>query len=133
MIKEISVRTSKHSEFVSISGQVETAVRELGVTDGTVTVYVPHTTAGLTIQENADPAVRSDILYVLDTMVPWRDANYRHMEDNTAAHVKASLMGFSKTLLVEKGRILLGTWQTLYFCEFDGPRSRKVYVKGIKA
>ena len=133
MIKEISVRTTKHSEFVSITGQVESAVRELGITDGAVVVYVPHTTAGLTIQENAVPAVRSDILYVLDKIVPWRDANYHHMEDNTAAHVKASLMGFSKTLLVEKGRIVLGTWQTLYFCEFDGPRSRKVLIKSATA
>jgi len=112
---------------------VESALRDMGLKDGLAAVYVPHTTAGLTIQENADPAVRADILYVMDKIVPWKDPNYRHMEDNTAAHVKASLMGFSKMLLVEHGRIMLGTWQTLYFCEFDGPRNRKVIIKAISA
>ena len=131
MLKKISVRTQKHTEFVDITREVQAAIREMGLTEGTATVYVPHTTAGVTIQENADPMVQADMIHALGNMVPWKDPAYRHMEDNSAAHVKASMMGFSQTVLVENGKIIFGTWQTIYFCEFDGPRSRTVYVKGM--
>lgn len=114
--------------MVNITENVRQAVRNSGVTDGIVTVFVPHTTAGVTINENADPDVVWDILYELDKIVPWEDG-YRHYEGNTAAHIKASMMGSSVTVIIENGRLLLGTWQGIYFCEFDGPRNRKVIIK----
>jgi secondary thiamine-phosphate synthase enzyme len=96
--------------------------------DGLITVFVPHTTAGVTINENADPDVTADMETVLDRMVPW-DGGYRHSEGNTAAHVKASLMGSSAQVIVKDGKLRLGTWQSIYFCEFDGPRTRKIWLK----
>ena len=101
----------------------------MGMQDGVVTVFVPHTTAGVTINENADPDVVADITTSLDGLVPW-SAGYRHSEGNSAAHVKASLMGSSVQVVVSEGRLALGTWQSVYFCEFDGPRHRKVWVEG---
>lgn len=98
--------------------------------EGLLTVFIPHTTAGVTINENADPDVTSDMDLVLDRMVPWT-GGYKHFEGNTAAHVKASMMGSSAQVIVSKGTIQLGTWQSLYFCEFDGPRTREVWVQGI--
>ncbi|MHB0913798.1 MAG: secondary thiamine-phosphate synthase enzyme YjbQ [Armatimonadota bacterium] len=127
-MKKISVKTSARSELVDITRKVEEAVRESGLSDGICTVYVPHTTAGVTINENADPDVVTDIIATLNRLVP-QDAGYRHAEGNSDAHVKASMMGFSATVLVEGGRLLLGTWQDIYFCEFDGPRQRQVYVR----
>lgn len=124
----LDVRTSSRSQMVNITENVRQAVRNSGVTDGIVTVFVPHTTAGVTINENADPDVVWDILYELDKIVPWEDG-YRHYEGNTAAHIKASMMGSSVTVIIENGRLLLGTWQGIYFCEFDGPRNRKVIIK----
>jgi secondary thiamine-phosphate synthase enzyme len=103
-------------------------VKQSGVKSGLCHIYVPHTTAGVTVNENADPSVRTDITAVLERIVPWND-KYAHGEGNSAAHVKASMMGFSVTVPVERGQLLLGTWQGIYFCEFDGPRSRKVIVK----
>jgi len=126
-MKEFSVRTKLHCEFVNIDGEVQQVVERSGVTEGACHVFVPHTTAGITINENADPDVVRDITTVLDKLVPWR-ANYAHSEGNSAAHVKASMMGFEQTVLVRGGRLALGTWQSLYFCEFDGPRTRKVWV-----
>ncbi|UCG14605.1 MAG: YjbQ family protein [Deltaproteobacteria bacterium] len=128
MLKTISVRTSAQTEMVDVTGQVQ---RELGATEvkeGRLTLYVPHTTAAITINEGADPAVKADILMVLNQIVPWR-ADYKHMEGNSPAHVKASLLGAAETMLVSGGRLVLGTWQKIFFCEFDGPRNRKLHLQ----
>jgi secondary thiamine-phosphate synthase enzyme len=114
--------------MVDITSSVQQEVSKAGVTDGICVVYVPHTTAGITINEGADPAVCRDIIGKLTDLVP-PDAGYRHMEGNADSHIKASLMGSSISVLVENGRLVLGTWQKIFFCEFDGPRSRKVYIK----
>ena len=126
-MKQISVSTRSGTELVDITGQVQRVVAESGVQDGVCQVYVPHTTAGVTINENADPSVREDILMELNKVIPLED-NYRHREGNAAAHIKASIVGSSETLLVERGRLALGTWQGIFFCEFDGPRTRRVLV-----
>jgi len=127
-MKRIDVRTTKHAQLINIDSLVQQAVNESGVTDGLVHVFVPHTTAGITINENADPDVVHDIIETLDRLVPWRN-NYRHSEGNSAAHVKASMMGFSVTVPIQNGQLTFGTWQSIYFCEFDGPRSRHVQVQ----
>lgn len=129
MKKQFSVQTRQRTEFVDMTVQVQKAVHDLSVKDGIVTVFVPHTTAGITINENADPDVTADIMTVLDSLVPW-NGRYRHGEGNAAAHVKASLMGSSVQIPVEDGSLVLGTWQGIYFCEFDGPRNRQVWVIG---
>ena len=129
-MEQLSLRTSGRACMVDITRDVQQVVNHSGVQDGFCIVYVPHTTAGLTINENADPTVQSDILAELDKVIPWRDG-YEHMEGNSAAHIKASMMGPSHTVLVNKGRLMLGTWQGIYFCEFDGPRQRKVWVKVV--
>ncbi|MFO7870514.1 MAG: secondary thiamine-phosphate synthase enzyme YjbQ [Kiritimatiellia bacterium] len=126
-MKAISVSTRSRSEFRDMTGDVSNAVRELGVDNGSVTVFVPHTTAGVTINENADPSVVADITGALDRLVPW-NAGYSHAEGNAAAHIKASMMGSSVRVIVADGELQLGTWQGIYLCEFDGPRSRKVWV-----
>ena len=126
-MKAFTVATRRRTDFVSITKHVKQAVAELGVADGTVTVFVPHTTAGVTINENADPDVTDDMAGALDRMVPW-DGPYRHAEGNSAAHVKASLMGSSVRVLVQDGRLRLGAWQGIYLCEFDGPRQRECWV-----
>lgn len=113
---------------MDITGEVQQAVAASGIKEGICTVFVPHTTAGITINENADPDVVADVLYALDKAVPWTSSHYRHGEGNTAAHVKASMMGSSAQVLVKNGRLQLGTWQAIYFCEFDGPRTRKAWV-----
>lgn len=123
----ITLKTNARTEMIDITAQVQALVDRQGIQQGTCMVYVPHTTAGVTINEHADPAVRDDILMVLNQMVPWK-AEYRHMEGNSPAHVKASLMGASQMVAVEKGRLVLGTWQGIFFCEFDGPRTRKLHV-----
>ena len=128
MFEQLNVRTPSHACLVDITAQVQQAVAQSGIREGMCTVFVPHTTAGLTINENADPTVRSDILKELDKIVPWRD-NYEHMEGNAAAHIKASLMGASHLVPVVGGRLRLGTWQGIYLAEFDGPRSRHVWIK----
>lgn len=124
------VSTSSRSEMVDITGRVREVVRGAGIPDGLCVVYIPHTTAGVTINENADPAVVVDILEYLEKLVP-RRGGYRHREGNADAHIKASMMGFSQTLLLEGGDIVLGTWQGIFLCEFDGPRRRRVRVKVI--
>jgi secondary thiamine-phosphate synthase enzyme len=116
--------------MVEITAHVQQLITRCGIEQGLCTVFVPHTTAGVTINENADPTVRSDMLAILDRLVPWR-GDYDHTEGNSAAHVKASLMGASCTVLVMGGRLRLGTWQGLYLAEFDGPRTRQVWVKVI--
>ena len=128
-IQKFEVRTSGHSEFREITSEVEAVVSASGVKSGSVTVFVPHTTAGLTINENADPDVKSDMLKSLDLMVPWQQKHFQHGEGNSAAHVKASLMGFSATVLIDDGVLALGMWQGIYLCEFDGPRTRQVWVR----
>lgn len=124
----LTVRTEKRDQLVNITAQVQEIVRQQGISSGICVVFVPHTTAGVTINENADPDVVWDIIYELDKRIPWQDG-YRHGEGNSAAHIKASLMGSAVTVIIEEGRLQLGTWQGIYFAEFDGPRQRKVYVK----
>jgi len=126
----ISVKTRARTDLVDITDHVAAVVRDSGVTEGLCTVFVPHTTAGVTINENADPAVVRDMIMQLERIAP-RDAGYAHMEGNSDAHVKSSLMGPSLTVLVEAGRLVLGTWQAIYFCECDGPRSRRLHIKVI--
>jgi len=127
MAERFSVRTGGRTDFIDITGAVRKAVETSGLQNGICQVFVPHTTAGVTINENADPDVTTDIINTLDRMVPWTN-NYRHFEGNSAAHIKASLMGFSATVPVENGKLVFGTWQCIYFCEFDGPRQRNVIV-----
>ena len=126
-MKVLSISTGSRTDFVNITGLIQDAARELGVRDGALSVFVPHTTAGITINENADPDVVRDITTALDRLVPWR-GDYHHGEGNSAAHIKASLMGSSIRVLVSGDRLLLGTWQGIYFCEFDGPRQREIWV-----
>ncbi|MFZ0449761.1 MAG: secondary thiamine-phosphate synthase enzyme YjbQ [Desulfatiglandaceae bacterium] len=128
MAGTIEIRTGSRSDLVDITSEIQQEVSRTGVDSGICVVYVPHTTAGVTINEGADPAVCHDILGKLNQLVP-AGAGYRHLEGNADSHIKASLMGSSATILVEKGRLVLGTWQKVFFCEFDGPRNRKVYVK----
>lgn len=127
-IYTIDVSTRERTIMVDITGEVERIVSTSGVKEGICRVFVPHTTAGLTINENADPTVPADILMELNKIVPFDDG-YRHTEGNSAAHIKSSLVGVDLTVFVTGGRLLLGTWQGLFFCEFDGPRRRKVFVK----
>jgi len=124
----LDVKTTAHTQMVDITRLVQDAVRESDVADGICTVFVPHTTAAVTINENADPDVVRDFTTEIGKIVPWEDG-YHHMEGNSAAHLKASMIGFSEQIIVEDGRLVLGTWQGVYFCEYDGPRNRKVYVK----
>lgn len=125
--QQFQLRTGKRSEFIDITSSVVEATRTTGVANGVCTVYVPHTTAGVTINENADPSVVRDILAHLDLLVP-ADGAYTHTEGNSDSHIKAGLMGSSVTVPIADGRPLLGTWQGVYFCEFDGPRSRSFTV-----
>jgi len=128
MIKEIGVKTSSRVELIDITHLVEKAISDSKIKSGLCTIYVPHTTAAVTINENADPSVRRDIIAELNKVIPFDD-NYSHLEGNAAAHIKASIIGPSETILVNGGSLVLGTWQGIYFCEFDGPRNRKVIMK----
>lgn len=125
---EFTVKSSKRSEFINITHDVNKVLKDSGVQNGVCTVYVPHTTAGVTVNEGADPDVVKDIIMKLDKLVPQNDG-YSHSEGNSDAHIKASMMGASETFLIENGTIALGTWQKIYFCEFDGPRTRKVWLR----
>jgi secondary thiamine-phosphate synthase enzyme len=127
-MKTISVKTNSQTELIDITSEVQSALQAENFSDGICMLYVPHTTAAVTINESADPSVRRDILMVLNQMVPWK-ADYRHMEGNSPAHVKTSLVGSSELVSVENGRMILGTWQGIFFCEFDGPRTRKLHIK----
>lgn len=124
----VNVKTRSRIEMVDITSSVQNAVSKSGITDGLCIVYVPHTTAGITINEGADPAVCQDIMNQLNELAP-PHSGYRHMEGNADSHIKASLIGSSVSVIVENGGLVLGTWQKIFFCEFDGPRSRRVYVK----
>ena len=127
-MRQISVQTRSRTELVDITSQIAGVVREAGIGDALCTIYVPHTTAAVTINENADPSVIHDILKVVDSVIPFSDPGYRHSEGNSAAHIKSSMLGCSQNVLVEGGSLRLGTWQGIFFAEFDGPRSRKVWV-----
>jgi secondary thiamine-phosphate synthase enzyme len=125
---EYSVSTNSRTELVKIDHLIEKAIEESGIKDGICTVFVPHTTAGVTINEGADPSVVSDILKELNKVIPFSD-NYAHSEGNSAAHIKSSLVSSSLSIIIESGRPKLGTWQSVFLCEFDGPRKRKVWIK----
>jgi len=129
-MQEFAVKTRARAELVNITRQVAGAVKTAKVTDGLVTVFVPHTTAGVTINENADPDVVRDMLMQFERIAP-PDAGYAHAEGNSDSHVKSSLVGPSLTVIVANGKLVLGTWQGIYFCEFEGPRSRRYYVKVV--
>jgi secondary thiamine-phosphate synthase enzyme len=128
MFFTISITTRSRSEMIDITSKVEEELNKSGLTNGVCVLFVPHTTAGVTINEGADPNVVADIQAMLNRLVPW-EGSYRHLEGNSAAHIKSSLVGNSVIVLVESGRLKLGTWQGIFFCEFDGPRSRKVHIK----
>ncbi len=132
-LPSLEVATHAPHELVDVTGLVREALRKAGAKDGLLVVYVPHTTAGVTVQENADPDVQADLLLALENAVPPRAArgSYRHAEGNSDAHVKASLVGSSATLIVEGGAPVLGTWQAVYLCEFDGPRRRTVHLAWV--
>lgn len=130
MNKEFSVQTHQTSELVDITSEVEKAVSSSKVNDGICVIYIPHTTACVCINENADPSVKSDIKNTLNRLIP-RRGNYSHLEGNADAHVKSSIIGSSRVVLIESGRLMLGTWQGIYLCEFDGPRKRKVIIKTL--
>ena len=131
MLKRIPVKTNTQNQILDITIHIEKIVEESKVSEGICYIFVPHTTAGITINENADPSVKSDILMELNNIIPFKD-NYSHNEGNSAAHIKASLMGFSQNIIINKGKLVLGNWQGICFCEFDGPRSRNLYVKIIE-
>ena len=128
MISTISISTRNRSEMIDITSTVKEHMQKAGLQEGVCYIYVPHTTAGITINEGADPSVVTDIQAMLNTLVPW-EGPYRHLEGNAAAHIKSSVVGSSVTVLVESGQLKLGTWQAIFFCEFDGPRTRKVHIK----
>jgi len=128
MLKEITIQTNTPTQILDITAQIQKIVRESGITEGLCCVFVSHTTAGVTINENADPSVKQDILMELNKIIPFDD-NYNHSEGNSAAHIKASIIGSSANIPVKNNYLLLGTWQGICFCEFDGPRTRKFYVK----
>ncbi len=124
----ISIKTGFRSEMIDITSQVEDELNKSGLKDGMCFLFVPHTTAGITINESADPSVATDIQAMFNKLIPW-EGSYRHLEGNSAAHIKSSLMGNSLMVFVESGHLKLGTWQGVFFCEFDGPRSRKLHIK----
>jgi secondary thiamine-phosphate synthase enzyme len=124
---QLTVKTHDRTEMIDITADIQAVVRREQFENGLCMIYVPHTTAGVTINESADPSVKADIVMVLNQMVPWQ-ADYRHLEGNSPAHIKASLMGASQTVAVAQGQLRLGTWQGIFFCEFDGPRTRKVQI-----
>ena len=131
-MKEISLGTRSRVEMIDITAAIQKAIGEEKIEKGICLVYTPHTTAAITINENADPDVPRDILAALDRAVPF-SANYRHAEGNSAAHVKSSMVGASELIIIEKGRLVLGTWQSIFFCEFDGPRTRKFFISIISS
>ncbi|RFU66403.1 YjbQ family protein [Peribacillus saganii] len=132
MIKKYKISSSKRDEMIEITTEVQEFVREAGFSKAAAIVYCPHTTAGITINENADPDVKSDMIRRFDEMYPWNLTQDKHDEGNSAAHMKASAMGASQHLIVHEGRLLLGRWQGVYFCEFDGPREREFYIKIVE-
>ncbi|WP_067839385.1 secondary thiamine-phosphate synthase enzyme YjbQ [Amphibacillus sediminis] len=129
MLTTFSVKTTKHSDMIEITEQIQDWITSNGLENGIVIVSSLHTTAGITVNENADPDVKTDFLRRLDEIYPWEHHLDRHIEGNTAAHLKTSTVGHAQTLVINAGTLVLGTWQGVYFCEFDGPRSRQFHVK----
>ncbi|UTR15665.1 secondary thiamine-phosphate synthase enzyme YjbQ [Salipaludibacillus sp. LMS25] len=132
MFKKLAITTGARDEMKDITKEVQQVVNESGVQTGVVYIYCAHTTAGITINENADPDVKHDMLMRWDEVYPWHHDKYRHTEGNTASHLKASTTGTSQMVIIDNGQLILGTWQGIYFCEFDGPRQRNAYVKIIE-
>jgi secondary thiamine-phosphate synthase enzyme len=130
-IQTIDVRSATREEMIDITGPIRAAIKRTGITSGLAVVFCPHTTAGVTIQENADPDVKSDMVKHLARVIP-KDAAFKHGEGNSDAHIKASVIGASVTVIIADGRPMLGTWQAIFFCEFDGPRERRLQVRVIK-
>lgn len=130
MHKTLNVKSRSKTEFIDITEEVRELIKESGIESGICYIYAPHTTAGITINEGADPSVKRDIIAALNKLVPF-EGDYQHMEGNSAAHIKSTLVGASQSVMVEDGKPLLGTWQSIYFCEFDGPRHRRVLVRII--
>ena len=128
----LAVKSQKRTQLIDITSNINNAIQNSGIVQGLCMVFVPHTTAAVTINESADPSVKSDILTVLNQIIPW-EANYRHMEGNSPAHIKATLVGSSELIAIENRRLVLGTWQGIFFCEFDGPRNRKVNISMTEA
>lgn len=128
MLIRLNIQTAKHTQMIDVTELIRKAVEDSGVREGVCTVFIPHTTAAVTINENADPDVVRDITAEIDKLVPWEDG-YHHAEGNSAAHLKASMIGFSQQIIIDGGKPVLGTWQGIYFCEFDGPRRRSICVK----
>ena len=124
----LSVKTREKTELIDITTDIKQLIQKSGTDQGLCMIYVPHTTAAVTINESADPSVKSDILMILNQIIPW-EANYRHLEGNSPAHIKSTLVGSSELIAIENHRLVLGTWQGIFFCEFDGPRTRKVDVR----
>jgi len=128
----LTVKSKSQTELIDITSEVQDMVKTAGIGNGLCMLYVPHTTAAVTINESADPSVKADIIMILNKIVPW-EAEYRHLEGNSPAHVKATMVGPSELISIENDRLLLGTWQGIFFCEFDGPRTRKVNIKLLKS
>ena len=126
-----TIKSKNRTEMIDITSKIQDMVRSAGLGQGLCLLYVPHTTAAITINESADPSVKDDILMIINTIIPWK-AGYRHLEGNSPAHIKSTLFGPSELIAVENNRLTLGTWQGIFFCEFDGPRTRKVHVRLIK-
>ena len=124
----LSVKSQKKTQFIDITSDINNIIQTSGIDQGLCMVFVPHTTAAITINESADPSVKSDILMILNQIIPW-DADYRHLEGNSPAHIKSTLVGSSEFIAIENRRLVLGTWQGVFFCEFDGPRTRKVNIR----
>jgi len=130
-IHRISIKTSERNQLLDITPQILDIIRKENIKEGIALIYTPHTTAGITINENADPSVREDISEFLSKKIPYH-GNYKHLEGNADAHIKSSLIGCSEMVIIENYKLLLGTWQGIFFCEFDGPRRREVWVKIIE-
>ncbi|MCU0572320.1 MAG: secondary thiamine-phosphate synthase enzyme YjbQ [Syntrophobacteraceae bacterium] len=128
MLEMVQVNTPDHAVMVDVTDLVARKIQESGVKSGVCVVYIPHTTAGITVNEGADPAVMEDFLSTLERLIPWK-SSYRHSEGNAAAHIKAILVGGSVHIIIENGRLILGTWERIFLCEFDGPRTRKIRIK----
>ena len=127
--KDFGVSSKQRNQAIDITSKVEAIVSQAGITEGDAIIYCPHTTAAITINENADPSVMHDILLTLSELIPQHQPGYRHSEGNSDSHCKSSILGCSKQVLIKDGKLALGTWQGIFFCEFDGPRSRKVFVQ----
>ena len=127
----LTVKSKARTQLIDITSEIQKAVRSSGIFEGLCMLYVPHTTAAITINESADPSVASDIMMVLNEVIPWK-ADYRHLEGNSPAHIKSTLVGASEIIAIENGNLVLGTWQGIFFCEFDGPRTRKLHMRLMK-